>query len=288
MWILARLTMDTKPSVLQRLDETAAVIRARDPRVPSVALVLGSGLGAFADTLANATPFAYSTLPNMAPVTIPGHAGKLVLGELAQGPSPVIAALSGRVHLYEGHAIEDVVFNVRLMIRLGARVVIVTNAAGGIAPTLRPGDLVLIRDHINLQGRSPLVGPNDPALGPRFPDMTHVYDPELRAKAHAAAGSVGFSLREGVYAGLLGPAYETPAEIRMLRTLGADLVGMSTVAESTAARHMGAKVLGISCVTNLAAGLSPTELSHAEVEETARQTRDRFVALLEATLRSLA
>ncbi len=275
-------------SLRQRLDESAAAIRARDPRVPSVALVLGSGLGAFADTLADATAIPFPEIPNLANVTVPGHAGKLVIGRVGGGPSPVVAALAGRIHLYEGHSPDDVVFNVRALLTLGVKTVIVTNAAGGISPTLRPGDLTLITDHLNLTGRSALIGPNDDSLGARFPDMTDAYDPGLRKLAHAAAESVGQTLREGVYAGLLGPSYETPAEIRMLRAMGADLVGMSTVVEVVAARHMGAKVLGMSCVTNLAAGVSPHALSHAEVEDTARAARSRFIALLEAILRGLA
>ncbi len=281
-----------RPSVREQLEESARALRSLDPRVPDVALVLGSGLGAFADTLVRATVVPYRTLPNMAAVTVPGHPGKLVLGETAlpgpSGRSPVVAALAGRIHLYEGHSAEDVVFNVRLMVHLGARVVILTNAAGAVASALRPGDLVLITDHLNLQGRTPLQGPNDPAMGVRFPDMSEVYDKGLRALARTAAEGIGLTLREGVYAGLLGPSYETPAEIRMLRTLGADMVGMSTVSEALAARHMGAKVLGISCVTNLAAGVSPVPLSHAEVEETAARTRDAFVGMLDATLRGLA
>ncbi|MBK8693323.1 MAG: purine-nucleoside phosphorylase [Deltaproteobacteria bacterium] len=275
-------------SLRERLDESVAALRARDPRVPSVALVLGSGLGAFADTLVDATVIPFSEVPHLAKVTVPGHAGKLVIGRLREGPSPVVAALAGRIHLYEGHSPDDVVFNVRALLTLGARTLVVTNAAGGISPTLRPGDLALLTDHLNLTGRTPLAGPNEDSLGPRFPDMTDAYDPGLRRLAHSAAESVGQTLREGIYAGLLGPSYETPAEIRMLRSMGADLVGMSTVAEVIAARHMGAKVLGMSCVTNLAAGVSPHALSHAEVEETARLARDRFIALLEAILRGLA
>lgn len=272
----------------ERLDESVAALRARDARVPSVVLVLGSGLGAFADTLVEANAIPYGEVPHLADVTVPGHAGKLVIGRVKEGPSPVIAALAGRIHLYEGHGPGDVVFNVRALVTLGARTLVVTNAAGGISPTLRPGDLTLITDHLNLTGISPLSGPNEETLGPRFPDMTDAYDPALRKLAHGAAESVGQTLREGVYAGLPGPSYETPAEIRMLRALGADLVGMSTVAEVIAARHMGARVLGLSCVTNLAAGVSPHALSHAEVEETARHSRGRFVALLEAILRGLA
>ena len=272
----------------ERLDESAAAIRARDPRVPSVALVLGSGLGAFADTLAEATTIPFEDVPHLGRVTVPGHAGKLVIGRLKDGPSPVVAALAGRIHLYEGHSPDDVVFNVRALLTLGARTLVVTNAAGGVSPTLRPGDLTLITDHLNLMGRSPLTGPNEATLGPRFPDMTDAYDPALRKLAHAAAEAAGQTLREGVYAGMLGPSYETPAEVRMLRALGADLVVMSTVSEVIAARHMGARVLGISCVTNLAAGVAAHALSHAEVEETAGLARGRFVALLEGILRGLA
>lgn len=279
--------MEHTPSILERLERATAAIRAIDPRTPDVAIVLGSGLGAFADTLTHTTQLPYRDIPGMSSVTVPGHAGRLVMGRLPSEQGPVVAALAGRIHLYEGHSPSDVVFNVRLMIRLGAKTIVLTNAAGGVSPDYTPGDLVLLSDHINLQGRSALMGPNESALGPRFPDMSTVYSPELRDRARAAAADLGITLREGVYAGLLGPSYETPAEIRMLKVLGADLVGMSTVAEATAARHMGARVLGISCVTNLAAGVSKVPLSHAEVEETANATRPRFVALLHKLLGSL-
>lgn len=284
--------MTANTSLRERLDASAAAIRARDARTPDVALVLGSGLGAFADTLADATAIPYADIPHTPPVTVPGHAGKLVLGTLPNAPagvrSPVVAALAGRAHLYEGHSPSTAVYNVRLMIHLGAKVVLLTNAAGAVSPTLTPGDFVLLTDHINLQACSPLTGPNEAGLGPRFPDMTHVYDPGLRARAKDVGERIGVPVREGVYAALQGPSYETPAEIRMLRVLGADLVGMSTVPEAVAARHMGARVLGISCVTNLAAGVSPAPLSHDEVEDTARRARGRFVALLEGILAELA
>ena len=282
--------MDKRRSLRDRLDDTTAAFRAIDPRIPDVAVVLGSGLGAYAETLAQAVTVPYDKLPHLGKVTVPGHAGRVVVGQLSgETPrgSPVVAILAGRIHLYEGHSAEDVAFNVRWMAHLGARVIVLTNAAGAVSPTLRPGDLVLISDHLNLQGHTPLLGPNDGSLGPRFPDMTDLYDSKLRAIARTAGESVGLTLREGVYAGLLGPSYETPAEVRMLRTLGADMVGMSTVAEAIVARHMGARVLGISCVTNLAAGVSATRLSHAEVEETAAHTRPTFAALLDATLKSL-
>jgi purine-nucleoside phosphorylase len=274
-----------------RLDEASRSIRARDGRVPDIAVVLGSGLSPFAGTLAQATAIPYSEIPHMPQVSIPGHSGQLVVGELPGTPegtrSPVVAALAGRVHLYEGYSPDEVVFPVRLLRSLGARIVVLTNAAGAITPTLSPGDLVVIKDHLNLQGRNPLLGPNDELLGPRFPDMTHVYDPALRAVAHAVGERVGVPLREGIYCGLSGPTYETPAEIRMLRVFGADLVGMSTVPEAIAARHMGARVLGISCVTNLAAGISATPLSHHEVEQVARATRERFARVLTEVLRAL-
>ncbi len=268
-----------------RLDAALASIRRRTGAQPRVALVLGSGLGGFADTLEGATKIAYTEIPTMPVSAVVGHAGNLVFGR-AEGAE--VVAMQGRVHLYEGHPPSDVVFGARLMIRLGARVVIVTNAAGGANPTFSPGDLMLIEDHLNLTGQSSLTGPNEEALGARFPDMSAAYDPALRALALEAASAAGFQLVRGVYAGNLGPAYETPAEVRMAQRLGADAVGMSTVLETIAARHMGARVLGISCITNKAAGLSATALDHAEVEETARAARGRFVALLRGVLARLA
>lgn len=243
---------------------------------PSVGVVLGSGLGAFGDALGDLTRVPYSEIPHMPCSTVPGHAGNLCLGKVGDVP---VACLQGRVHVYEGHALDRVTFGVRLLARLGCRAVLLTNAAGGLADGYAPGDLMLLVDHLNLMGRNPLVGPNDPS-GPRFPDMTRAYDEELCAAAHAAAAEVGTRLRAGVYAGLLGPSYETPAEIRMLRTLGADAVGMSTVPEVIVLRHQGVRVGAVSCITNLAAGISKTPLDHAEVEETAKKTREKFTALL--------
>ncbi len=211
--------------------------------------------------------------------------GNLVLGRAEGVP---VVAMQGRVHLYEGHPVDDVVFGTRLMVRLGAHSVVLTNAAGGIGDGFTPGDLMVIDDHLNLTGHNCLVGSNDEALGPRFVDMTVAYDAELRGLAHEAAGALGFSLERGVYAGMLGPSYETPAEIRMLRTLGAHAVGMSTVLETIAARHMGARVLGLSCITNLGAGLSGEVLSHAEVQEVADRVRERFISLLRGVLGRLA
>jgi purine-nucleoside phosphorylase len=217
--------------------------------------------------------------------TVVGHAGNLCLG-LAGGVP--VACLQGRVHLYEGHDPERVVFGVRLLARLGCRAVLLTNAAGGLAAAFTPGDLMLVTDHLNLMGKNPLSGANIEAFGPRFPDMTDAYEPALRNAAREAAAETGTTLHEGVYAGLLGPTYETPAEIRMLAALGASAVGMSTVPEVIALRHMGVPAAAISCITNLAAGISKTKLDHSEVEATARMTRDRFTALLSAWVQRAA
>jgi purine-nucleoside phosphorylase len=269
---------------MSKLDAAVAAVRARAAERPDVALVLGSGLGSFADTLASPTAIPYSAIPGMPVSSVPGHAGKLVVGTAS---SVRCVAMQGRVHLYEGHDPAEVVFGLRVMLSLGAKTVIVTNAAGAANPALEPGDLMLIEDHLNLTGRTPLLGPNDEALGPRFPDMSRAYDPDLRRIARATAEELGIAIRSGVYAGLLGPSYETPAEIRMLQRLGADAVGMSTVLETISARHAGARVLGISCITNKGAGLSAHLLSHAEVQETADRVRDSFVALLRGILAAL-
>ncbi len=261
----------------RRLDEAAACIRSKSRIEPQVGLVLGSGLGALADSLADSTAIPYDEIPHMPVTSVSGHAGKVCLGELA-GVS--VACLRGRVHLYEGHQARDAVFGVRLLQRLGCWAVLITNAAGGIRTSFTPGTLMLISDHINLTGDNPLFGPNHDDLGPRFPDMTRAYDPRLAKLARDAAATVGLRLEEGVYAAMHGPSYETPAEIRMLRTLGADAVGMSTVPEVIALRHMGVRVAAISCITNMAAGMSPATLDHAEVEATACQVRDAFVKLL--------
>jgi purine-nucleoside phosphorylase len=272
-------------SLLAALDAAAHAVRTRTDLVPSLGVVLGSGLGAWAEGLEGAVAIPYAEIPGMPVSTVPGHAGRLWLGR-AKGVT--VACLQGRVHMYEGHEPERAVFGARLLARLGARAVLLTNAAGGLSPWFGAGDLMLIRDHLNLMFKNPLVGPNEAGLGPRFPDMTHTYDPALAAAARDAALSLGIRLHEGVYAGLLGPSYETPAEIRMLRTLGADAVGMSTVPEAIALRHMRVPVTGISCVTNLAAGISPVELSHAEVEEAACLARPRFVALVSAWIERAA
>ena len=249
--------------------------------------MLGSGLGTFANSLTHAVRIPYSAIPGFPASTAIGHAGELVVGTLgANGKGTDLIVMSGRFHLYEGYTPRQVTSGIRLFRELGVKRVVLTNAAGGIHPDFAAGALVLISDHINLQGANPLVGPNDD-LGPRFPDMTEAYSIELRELARETAMEIGIPLYEGVYAAVLGPSYETPAEIRYLRTIGADLVGMSTVAETIAANHLGIQVLGISCVTNLAAGLSGEKLSHEEVLETGRRVSGTFLKLLTALLPKL-
>jgi len=251
------------------------------PLRPEIGLVLGSGLGGFADSLADATRVSYADIPAFPRSTAIGHAGQLVIGKAGAVP---VAVMQGRVHLYEGYSAQEVAFPMRVFGRMGIRAVILTNAAGGINLSYQQGALVLISDHINLQGANPLTGANDDRLGVRFPDMTHAYEKSYRELAREEAGKLGMNLHEGVYAALLGPSYETPAEIRYLRTIGADLVGMSTAFEVIAARHMGIKVLAISCVTNMAAGILDQPLSHQEVMETGERVKSSFEALLRAVL----
>lgn len=256
-------------------------IRSRTPLRPRIAVVLGSGLGAFAEELSGRTEIPYGKIPGWPHSTAIGHAGMLVFGRLG---GIEVAVMSGRVHLYEGYSPDQVVFGVRVLGKLGVTALVLTNAAGGIDLSLSRGGLVLISDHINLQGSNPLVGPNDESLGLRFPDMSVAYSAGYREIAKETAAELGIPLGEGVYAGLLGPSYETPAEIRHLRAIGADLVGMSTVPEVIAANHMGMKVLAISCVTNMAAGILPQKISHEEVLETGVMVRGTLVKLLTALL----
>jgi purine-nucleoside phosphorylase len=264
------------------LAETAAkCVLERTPLRPRIGLVLGSGLGGFADSLTDATRIPYADIPGFPRSTAIGHAGQLVIGKAGVVP---VAVMQGRVHLYEGYSAKEVAFPMRVFGRMGIRAVILTNAAGGINLNYQQGALVLIRDHINLQGTNPLTGPNDDRFGVRFPDMTHAYEKSYRERAREEAGKLGMTLHEGVYAALPGPSYETPAEIRYLRAIGADLVGMSTVFEVIAARHMGIKVLAISCVTNMAAGILDQSLSHQEVMETGERVKTSFEALLRAVL----
>jgi purine-nucleoside phosphorylase len=267
-----------------RIEQAAASIRARCDALPETAIVLGSGLGDFADTLLDAIATPYGEIPHWPASTVVGHAGRLVVGRIA---GRRVAALSGRVHFYEGHPLSTVVFGVRVMGRLGVKRVILTNAAGGINTGFAQGALMIIDDHINLLGSNPLVGENDDRFGPRFPDMSEVYSRRLRDVADEAARARGVAVSHGVYVAVHGPSYETPAEIRAFRTLGADAVGMSTVPEAIAARHMGMDVLGISCITNMAAGVLPQPLVHDEVMETARRVRGSFIALLEGIVERL-
>jgi purine-nucleoside phosphorylase len=270
----------------EELTAAAEAVRERTGReAHSVAVVLGSGLGDYGASLPGAVAVPYADIPGFPVPRVEGHGGTLY--SAAPEGKPVLV-LSGRVHAYEGWPLDKVVFAVRAAILCGCRAVVLTNAAGGAGDGLAAGDLVLIRDHINLTTRNPLTGPNDDRLGPRFPDMSAVYPADLRQVAHEAGARAGVPLKEGVYAWFLGPSYETPAEVQMARRLGADLVGMSTVPEAIAARHMGARVLGLSLVTNLAAGISPVPLSHEEVQQTGLAARGRFTALLDALLPALA
>jgi len=261
--------------------EAVQFLKAGTALRPRVAVVLGSGLGAFADELVDRTEIPYAGIPGWPCPTAIGHAGKLVFGRLG---ALDVAVMAGRVHLYEGYTPAQVTFGVRVLGSLGVRSIVFTNAAGGINLALERGGLVLIADHINLQGSNPLVGPNDETLGPRFPDMSEAYSRILRALAHEVAREIGVPLAEGVYAAVLGPSYETPAEIRYLRAIGADLVGMSTAPEVIVANHMGMRALGISCVTNMAAGILPQKISHAEVLETGEMVRGTLVRFLTALL----
>ncbi len=268
-----------------RADSAAQYLLSRTALRPKIGLVLGSGLGAFADQLSHATRVPYEQIPSFPRSTAIGHAGQMVLGHAGKIP---VAAMQGRVHLYEGYSVQEVSFPMRVFGRMGITAAVITNAAGGINLKYQQGALVVISDHLNLQGTNPLVGPNDDRLGVRFPDMTRAYDQTYGKAAKEEAAKLGLTLEDGVYAGLLGPSYETPAEIRYLRTIGADLVGMSTVAEVLAARHMGIKVLAISCVTNMAAGILDQVLSHQEVIETGEKVRVQFEALLQAVLPRIA
>ena len=268
-------------SYYEQVQSAADRIRLTSKAFPATAVVLGSGLGGFASSLDRAASIPYGDIPNWPVSNVVGHEGRLVIGEAAGRP---IAALSGRAHFYEGHDLRTVTFGTRVLGVLGVKTLILTNAAGGINSGFAPGDLMVIDDHINLLGSSPLTGPNDERFGVRFPDLTNVYSPRLRHLADEAAVAQGLTLRHGVYAACHGPSYETPAEVRYLRTIGADAVGMSTVPEAIVARHMGIDVLGISCITNFAAGVLPQPLNHDEVLETAKRVRDTFIALLNGVI----
>jgi purine-nucleoside phosphorylase len=274
-----------RESGFARAEAAAKFIQKKTRLRPKIALILGSGLGGFADEFADAVRIPYAQIPHFPQSTAVGHAGQLVLGNV-EGIE--VVGMQGRVHLYEGYSPTDVAFPVRVFFRLGVEAIILTNAAGGIRKDFTQGRLVVISDHINLQAASPLMGPNDEKFGPRFPDMSTAYDKKFRELALAEGRRLGIDLDEGVYAALAGPSYETPAEIRFLRTIGADLVGMSTVPEVIAARHSGIRVLGISCVTNAAAGVLDRPLDHKEVLETAGRIKGQFVGLLRAVLPGIA
>ena len=281
-------------SYYDQVQSAAELIRSKSTILPAAAVVLGSGLGGFASSLDRATSIAYGAIPNWPASHVAGHEGRLVIGEAAGRP---VAALAGRAHFYEGHDLRAVTFPTRVLGALGVQTLVLTNAAGGINSGFAPGDLMVIDDHINLLGSNPLTGPNDERFGVRFPDLTNVYSPRLRRLADETAAAQALTLRHGVYAACHGPSYETPAEVRYLRTIGADAVGMSTVPEAIVARHMGIEVLGISCITNFAAGVRPqplgsraplprmgARLDHDEVIETATRVRDTFIALLKGVI----
>jgi purine-nucleoside phosphorylase len=264
-----------------RAEHAARTIRARTALDPRIAVVLGSGLGAFADEFEEAARIPYAEIPGFAASTVAGHAGSLVIGRVAQVP---VVAMQGRVHFYEGYSLEEVTFPIRTFKLLGIETLLLTNAAGGINVELSEGTLMIISDHLNLMGVNPLRGPNDERFGPRFPDMTEVYSRELQETVVEEANVLGIEVRRGIYAALSGPSYETPAEIHMLRSFAVDAIGMSTVPEAIVARHMGMSVLGISCITNMAAGISDTPINHEEVMETGNRVRATFAQLLRGVI----
>jgi len=268
-----------------RAETAAKYIFAKTSLRPEITLVLGSGLGAFADEFSHAAKIPYADIPHFPQSTAIGHAGRLVIGKVG---NVAVAAMQGRVHLYEGYSVKEVAFPVRVFARMGVKAVILTNAAGGIKSDFVEGRLVVIKDHINLQGVNPLCGPNDERFGLRFPDLSVAYDRRFREITVGEGNRLGIGIAEGVYAALTGPSYETPAEIRYLRSIGADLVGMSTVPEVIAARHSGMRVLGISCVTNAAAGILDKPLNHLEVLETTERVKGQFIALLRAVIPRIA
>lgn len=279
----------TKPappaSLYDRAHATAKGIQSRLNNPPKIAMILGSGLGALADELDHATRISYAEIPGFPVSKVQGHAGQLVCGRL-EGID--VAVMQGRAHYYEGWSMEEVTFPVRVFSLMGINHLVVTNAAGGVNPDFSEGDLMLIRDHLNLTGENPLRGPNHESFGPRFPDMSDPYDKHLREKAHAVARSLSIDLKEGVYAGVGGPSYETPAEVQMIGRVGGDAVGMSTVPEVIVANHCGMSVAGISCITNMAAGLGNETLTHDEVKETADRVRDTFISLVHGLVAEMA
>ncbi|AGA69817.1 purine nucleoside phosphorylase I, inosine and guanosine-specific [Desulfitobacterium dichloroeliminans LMG P-21439] len=277
--------MISEQEFMEKLSETRRSIVERVNIEPQIGIILGSGLGGFVDLIENPVAIPYHEIPHFPVSTVEGHKGQLVFGKVLGKP---VVAMQGRFHFYEGYSMQEVTFPVRVMQALGVAGLIVTNAAGGINPAYRPGDLILIKDHINMMGDNPLRGTNLSNLGPRFPDLSEGYDLDWRQRALTVAREVGISPQEGVYAAMSGPSYESPAEICFLRTVGADLVGMSTVPEVIVANHGGMRVLGISCVTNMAAGILAQRLSHAEVMETAQRIEKQFVRFVQALVKALA
>lgn len=271
-------------TMAEKMNEVLKFIESRSQTKPTIGLILGSGLGGLADEITQAVKIPYQDIPHFPVSTVEGHQGQLVIGQL-KGKN--VVAMQGRFHFYEGYSLEQVTFPIRVMKSMGVQTLIITNAAGGINMDYKPGDLMIIKDHINFTGRNPLIGPNEEAFGVRFPDMSAAYDPEYVALAQQIARKNGIDVREGVYVGLTGPSYETPAEIRMLRILGADAVGMSTVPEVIVARHAGIRVLGISCISNMAAGILPQPLSHDEVMETAEKVKVTFLRLMRGIIEEI-
>ncbi len=265
----------------EKLGKAAQYIQSIKTSKPKIGIVLGSGLGVFVDQIEDKTIIAYNDIPHFKKTTVEGHEGRLILGKV-KGVEVVV--LQGRLHAYEGLPMDEVVFPIRLLAILGINILILTNAAGGVNLNYRPGDLVLIADHINLTGKNPLIGPNNNQMGPRFPDMSHAYHPELLAIMKSVSQSLGNNIHEGIYAGVLGPTYETPAEIKMIRTLGGDMVGMSTVAECIAANHLGLKVCGVSCITNMGSGILDQKLNHDDIKHEAQKAMNHFTSLLNLSI----
>ncbi|HEY2421981.1 MAG TPA: purine-nucleoside phosphorylase [Neobacillus sp.] len=268
----------------EKIQKAAGFLKEKYPQTPKIGLILGSGLGVLADEIENPVKIPYNEIPDFPISTVEGHAGQLVFGVLN---GVEVVAMQGRFHYYEGYSFDKVTFPVRVMKNLGVEMLIVTNAAGGVNESFSPGDLMIITDHINFMGANPLIGPNDSRLGVRFPDMSEAYSKELRAMAKETAKRLSISIREGVYFGFTGPVYETPAEIRMVRTLGGDAVGMSTVPEVIVARHGGLKVLGISCITNMAAGILDQPLAHEEVIETTEKVKENFLLYIKEIVKNI-
>lgn len=271
-------------TIVANIQDAATHIGSKTKLRPSIGIVLGSGLGGFADALTGATEFPYEQIPHFPRSSVTGHKGRLLAGTFESVP---LFVMSGRVHAYEGYSPQEVVFPARVLATLGVKTLMLTNAAGAVNTAFKPGELMVITDHINLTGLNPLVGPELPELGPRFIDLSATYDAKFAETCDQAARRIGLNLRKGVYAGFLGPSFETPAEIKMVRTLGADAVGMSTVLETIAAHHMGVRVLGLSCITNMAAGILPQKINHVEVMEIGRQVQSVFIELLASLLPGL-